>query len=92
MRKFILKFSFVIHRNTLLTGINKNPDFPYGNTPMRTKVGHPPPPSTVIGEYYAVANSKFTEVQKLSARDWFFVDSDVMLVYMSNVSTSTLTD
>jgi Zn-dependent peptidase ImmA (M78 family) len=45
-------------------------DFP--KLPFRFKVGNDLPPTTVAGEYFNKADSKYLTVEKLDVEDWFY--------------------
>lgn len=62
-------------RNHLLSGYKQSEDFPLNKVPFKTKIGKPPPPTSVIGEYYLKAQSKFKDVQEVSIDDWFCLHS-----------------
>jgi len=63
------------YRNGLLTGYKQSNDFPFKDVPFRSKIGNPPPPTSVIGEYYLKNESKFKDVQEVYVEDWFWRDS-----------------
>lgn len=62
-------------RNGLLSGYKQSNDFPYKNVPFKSKIGQPPPPTSVLGEYYLKSDAKYTSVQQLYADDWFWINS-----------------
>jgi Zn-dependent peptidase ImmA (M78 family) len=62
-------------RNHLLSGYKQSEDFPLNKVPFKTKIGNPPPPTSVIGEYYLKTQSKFKDVQEVSIGDWFCLNS-----------------
>lgn len=62
-------------RNGVLSGYKKSNDFTFKNVPFKSKIGQPPPPSSVLGEHYRLKDSKFKDVQEIAADDWFWVNS-----------------
>jgi Zn-dependent peptidase ImmA (M78 family) len=59
----------------LLEWFKQSDDFPFRNVPFKSKKGHPPPPLSVIGEYYRLLDAKYTDVQEIASDDWFCVNS-----------------
>lgn len=70
---FPLMISF--YRRGLLTGFKQSEDFPLKDVPFRSKIGKPPPPTSVIGEYYLNKEKRFRDVQEVYVNDWFWYDS-----------------
>jgi Zn-dependent peptidase ImmA (M78 family) len=66
-------------RNGVLSGYKKSSDFPLKDVPFKTKIGKPPPKTSVIGEYYLNNETKFKEVIEVSVDDWFWIDSNQKL-------------
>jgi Zn-dependent peptidase ImmA (M78 family) len=64
-----------LFQNGLLTAYKQSEDFKFRNVPFKSKIGHPPPPTSAIGEYYRLADTKFKDVQEVSADDWFWINS-----------------
>ncbi len=66
-------------RNGLLYGYKQSTDFEFKDKPFKTKIGQPPPPTSVIGEYYRLKENKFKDVQEVFADDWFWINSSKKL-------------
>lgn len=66
-------------KNGVLNSYTQSSDFPYRDIPFKTKIGQPPPITSVIGEYYLNNNYKFKEVQDVYVNDWFWRESDKKL-------------
>ena len=66
-------------RNGVLSSFKKSDDFPLKDVPFKTKIGQPPPDTSVIGEYYLNKETKFKEVMEVSVDDWFWRDSSQRL-------------
>ncbi len=62
------------YRNGLLFGFKQSKDFPYRNIPFKSKMNHPPPSTSVIGEHYLQSDAKYTDVQTVYTDDWFWVE------------------
>lgn len=60
----------VFSRNNSVEWYAQNDDFP--KWPFRFKVHGNLPPTTVAGEFYTKANSKYTGIEKMSPDDWFY--------------------
>ncbi|MDZ7777159.1 MAG: ImmA/IrrE family metallo-endopeptidase [Bacteroidales bacterium] len=65
-------------RDGLLSGYTQSKDFRYKNIPFKSKIGHPPPPTSVIGNYYKEKLSKPIGVMEISTDDWFYVQPEEM--------------
>jgi hypothetical protein len=59
--------------NKKLKWFDRSEDFPY--KVFKSKVGHPPPQTSVLGEFYLDSGKKFTTVERISADDWFATNS-----------------
>jgi len=66
-------------RKGVLSSFKKSSDFPFKDVPFKTKIGQPPPKTSVIGEYYLNKETKFKEVMEVSVTDWFWRDSNIKL-------------
>lgn len=62
------------YRKGLLSGFKQSEDFPYKNIPFKSKMNHPPPSTSVIGEHYLKSDAKYTDVETVYTDDWFWVD------------------
>ena len=64
----------VISKDNIAKWFVKSTDFP--NWTFKFKVGNTIPQTTVAGEYFTMENRKFTEIESLSADDWFNPPAD----------------
>lgn len=66
-------------RDAVLQWFQRSDDFPY--KVLKTKVGQHVPPTSVVGEYFRLGDdAKYTDVQEISADDWFhYAPSQAML-------------
>jgi Zn-dependent peptidase ImmA (M78 family) len=62
-------------RKGLLCGYKQSKDFSFKDVPLKTKIGEPPPPTSIIGEYYSKKDSEFEDVQEVFVDDWFWKES-----------------
>ena len=60
----------VVSENNIVKWYDRNEHFP--KWPFRFKVHGPLPPTTVAGEFFTKANSKFTTIEEISPDDWFY--------------------
>lgn len=60
-------------QNQKLKWFVRSNDFPY--KAFKTKIGKPPPPTSVLGEYYDDSEAKYTGIERIYADDWFYTDS-----------------
>lgn len=60
----------VVSENKRVKWFTKSKDFP--SWPFRFKVGTPPPPTTVAGEFFRKPNSRYTTIEEVSPDDWFY--------------------
>ncbi|HEY5746088.1 MAG TPA: ImmA/IrrE family metallo-endopeptidase [Chryseolinea sp.] len=60
----------VISENNVTKWYTRSKDFP--DWPIRFKVGHTLPPSTVAGEFYTKRDAKYKTVEDVDPGDWFF--------------------
>ncbi len=63
----------VVSKDNIVKWFLRSKDFP--RYPFRFKVGSKLPPTTVAGEYFLKEDSKFTEIEKVFAEDWFYVSN-----------------
>lgn len=64
----------VISADNIAKWFVKSTDFP--NWKFKFKLGDTIPQATVAGEYYTMENRKFTDIEKLSADNWFSPPAD----------------
>jgi len=55
--------------NKRLKWFDRSEDFPY--KVFKSKIGQPPPQTSVLGEFYLDSEKKFTTVERICADDWF---------------------
>lgn len=62
-------------KNGVLNSYKQSSDFTMNDVPFKTKIGQPPPPSSIIGEHYLNKENKFNDIQEVSVDDWFWSNS-----------------
>jgi Zn-dependent peptidase ImmA (M78 family) len=55
--------------NKRLKWFDRSEDFPY--KVFKSKISQPPPPTSVLGEYYLDPEKKFTTIERINTDDWF---------------------